>query len=114
MYALPATAGWGQHWELEEDEAAELAESARDVLAAFPVEDIEWLIRIIEKITPAAILAWTLKEVTVKRVKQTRELRREKRERERQQRQQPQPQNGQAEAGRVYSFSGGANEQQRQ
>lgn len=74
VFGLPVTLGWGKHWELNDDEANDLATSIKDVLEAFPSDTTQAFIVALEKYIPLLTLGMTLYQITKPRIAITRAM----------------------------------------
>lgn len=70
LFGLLATRG-GEHWELEEEEAADLASDTVELLKSFPESQIAMLAEKAEKYAPAVSLTITAGIIVMPRIKQT-------------------------------------------
>jgi hypothetical protein len=73
-YAVPAIAGYGDHWKLAEVEAAELAEQTEAMLAAWPGKTSKWVLQFLQVWSPAIALVTTAAMLTGVRIAETRRL----------------------------------------
>jgi hypothetical protein len=73
-YAVPAIAGYGEHWKLAEVEAAELAEQTEAMLAAWPGKTSKWILQFLQVWSPAIALVTTAAMLTGVRIAETRRL----------------------------------------
>ena len=73
-YAVPALAGYGDHWYLTEDEAKALSEQAEASIGALPASKLAAISRIVATWAPVAGFVVTTIIVTKVRVDETRRL----------------------------------------
>ena len=73
-YAIPAIAGYGEHWKLQEVEAAELAEQTEAMLATMPGKTSKWLLQFLNTWSPAIALVTSVAMLTGVRIAETRRL----------------------------------------
>jgi hypothetical protein len=73
-FAVPAIAGYGEHWKLAEVEAAELAEQTEALLAGMPGKTAKWVLQFLQTWSPAIALVTSVAMLTGVRVAETRRL----------------------------------------
>jgi len=73
-FAVPAIAGYGDHWKLAEVEAAELAEQTEALLAGMPGKTAKWVLQFLQTWSPAIALVTSVAMLTGVRVAETRRL----------------------------------------
>jgi hypothetical protein len=73
-FAIPAIAGYGDHWRLQELEAAELAEQTEATLANLPGKASAKILKLLQTWSPAIALCTSVAMLAGARIMETRRL----------------------------------------